>query len=129
MNRNTMAITLSTIFFSSVLGLGQVKMEEENPWLWSLEKVRSIVGNVRAGKDLTPKYWPEGARVAVALSFDFDAGKTHTTHDDLRRCLVCHARGNCKIRETLNMINKIDANPNHRNGVYYLISKLSLFLG
>jgi len=26
-----------------------------------------------AGRDLTPKPWPRGARVAVALSFDFDA--------------------------------------------------------
>jgi len=27
---------------------------------------------VRAGRDLTPKSWPQGARVAVSLSFDLD---------------------------------------------------------
>jgi peptidoglycan/xylan/chitin deacetylase (PgdA/CDA1 family) len=47
--------------------------QEEQPWQWSMEKVKSAVNKVRAGKDLTPKAWPEGAKVAVALSFDFDA--------------------------------------------------------
>jgi len=47
--------------------------QEEQPWEWNLEKVKSMVGKVRAGRDLTPEIWPEGARVAVALSFDFDA--------------------------------------------------------
>ncbi len=31
------------------------------------------MNKVRAGRDLTPKVWPNGARVAVALSFDMDA--------------------------------------------------------
>ena len=31
------------------------------------------MNKVRAGRDLTPKPWPAGARVAVALSFDMDA--------------------------------------------------------
>ena len=48
-------------------------LQEEKPWEWSLDKVRSQVDRVRAGKDLTPETWPGGARVAVALSFDFDA--------------------------------------------------------
>jgi peptidoglycan/xylan/chitin deacetylase (PgdA/CDA1 family) len=47
--------------------------QEEQAWQWSMEKVKSAVNKVRAGKDLTPKAWPEGAKVAVALSFDFDA--------------------------------------------------------
>ncbi|MGD2294376.1 MAG: polysaccharide deacetylase [Candidatus Aminicenantes bacterium] len=38
-----------------------------------MAKVRSVVDRVRAGQDLTPKAWPGGARVAVGLSFDFDA--------------------------------------------------------
>ena len=48
-------------------------VQEEKPWEWSLEKVHTEVNRVRAGKDLTPESWPNGARVAVALSFDFDA--------------------------------------------------------
>jgi peptidoglycan/xylan/chitin deacetylase (PgdA/CDA1 family) len=47
--------------------------QEENPWEWDLGKVQAEVNRVRAGKDLTPESWPGGARVAVALSFDFDA--------------------------------------------------------
>ena len=39
---------------------------------WSWEKIQSIVGKVRAGKDLTPRPWPGNNRVAVALSFDLD---------------------------------------------------------
>lgn len=47
--------------------------QEEKPWQWSIEKINSIVSKVRAGKDLTPKIWPQDAKVAVGLSFDFDA--------------------------------------------------------
>lgn len=47
--------------------------EAKKPWLLSLEQIHSVVNKVRAGKDLTPLAWPDGARVAVALSFDFDA--------------------------------------------------------
>ena len=53
--------------------IGQEDKEAGEPWEWSLDKVRSMVGNVRAGKDLTPESWPGEARVAVALSFDFDS--------------------------------------------------------
>jgi peptidoglycan/xylan/chitin deacetylase (PgdA/CDA1 family) len=42
------------------------------PWTLGEDAVREIVGRVRAGRDLTPKQWPNGARVAVGLSFDFD---------------------------------------------------------
>jgi peptidoglycan/xylan/chitin deacetylase (PgdA/CDA1 family) len=50
------------------------------PWLLNLDQIQSIVSKVRAGKDLTPGSWPEGAKVAVALSFDFDA-ETNTLRD------------------------------------------------
>lgn len=46
--------------------------EEEPAWKWSVEKLKSVVGKVRAGRDMTPKSWPNGARVAVGLSFDVD---------------------------------------------------------
>jgi peptidoglycan/xylan/chitin deacetylase (PgdA/CDA1 family) len=36
------------------------------------EQVRQGVALVRAGQKLTPKAWPNGARVAVCLSFDVD---------------------------------------------------------
>jgi peptidoglycan-N-acetylglucosamine deacetylase len=36
------------------------------------EQIKQVVGMVRAGRKLTPKTWPTGARVAVAVSFDID---------------------------------------------------------
>lgn len=56
--------------------------EKEKPWLWSLEKIKKAVNQVRAGRDLTPKEWPNGARVAVGLSFDFDA-ETNALRDNI----------------------------------------------
>jgi len=43
------------------------------PWTWDLPQIQAVVNKIRAGRDLTPKEWPNGSRVAVALSFDMDA--------------------------------------------------------
>ncbi len=45
---------------------------ELEPWQWPEEQWRKIVGHVRAGRTLRPDRWPNGARCAVALSFDSD---------------------------------------------------------
>jgi peptidoglycan/xylan/chitin deacetylase (PgdA/CDA1 family) len=42
------------------------------PWQWPDKQWRTIVDKVRAGRSLKPKQWKDGARVAVALSFDSD---------------------------------------------------------
>lgn len=57
------------------------KSEKEKPWEWGLEQIISKVSKVRAGKDLTPENWPGRAKVAVALSFDFDA-ETNALRDN-----------------------------------------------
>ena len=44
----------------------------EPGWEWSLERAIETVNAVRAGRSLQPTAWPNGARVAVALSFDVD---------------------------------------------------------
>jgi peptidoglycan/xylan/chitin deacetylase (PgdA/CDA1 family) len=46
---------------------------EIQPWDRTVEDIRGEIDLVRAGRDLTPDAWPGGARVAVALSFDFDS--------------------------------------------------------
>jgi peptidoglycan/xylan/chitin deacetylase (PgdA/CDA1 family) len=38
----------------------------------SVDEIRRAVGTARVGKKLTPKLWPNGARVAVCLTFDVD---------------------------------------------------------
>lgn len=42
------------------------------PWQWDEGTWRPVVEHVRAGRDLTPAQWPNGAKVAVAISFDAD---------------------------------------------------------
>ncbi len=42
------------------------------PWQWSEQHWRAVVGSVRGGRRLRPESWPGGARCAVALSFDVD---------------------------------------------------------
>jgi peptidoglycan/xylan/chitin deacetylase (PgdA/CDA1 family) len=50
----------------------QSSPEDEPSWKWPEARWRAVVGKVRAGRSLLPSSWPEGARVAVSLSFDFD---------------------------------------------------------
>jgi peptidoglycan/xylan/chitin deacetylase (PgdA/CDA1 family) len=42
------------------------------PWNLSEAQWRAIIGRVRAGRELQPTRWPDGADFAVALSFDCD---------------------------------------------------------
>jgi peptidoglycan/xylan/chitin deacetylase (PgdA/CDA1 family) len=42
------------------------------PWQWPEEQWRRLVNRVRAGRALRPARWRDGARCAVALSFDSD---------------------------------------------------------
>jgi peptidoglycan/xylan/chitin deacetylase (PgdA/CDA1 family) len=42
------------------------------PWQWPEDEWRRRVDQVRAGRSLKPNNWPNGARCAVALSFDSD---------------------------------------------------------
>src|SRR5579871_4837506 len=53
---------------------------------WTEDQLRAAVAPARAGRKLTPRVWPNGARVAVCLSFDVDnesyllaAGQTSPT--------------------------------------------------
>jgi peptidoglycan/xylan/chitin deacetylase (PgdA/CDA1 family) len=46
--------------------------DRQQPWQWPEPTWRQIVGRARAGRSLRPAAWPNGARCAVALSFDAD---------------------------------------------------------
>ncbi len=43
-----------------------------DPWDWPESTWRGVVERARAGRSLRPRAWPNGARCAVALSFDAD---------------------------------------------------------
>jgi peptidoglycan/xylan/chitin deacetylase (PgdA/CDA1 family) len=47
-------------------------MSKLEPWQWPEEQWRALVGQVRAGRSYRPAAWKDGARCAVALSFDSD---------------------------------------------------------
>ncbi|SUZ99950.1 uncharacterized protein METZ01_LOCUS52804 [marine metagenome] len=55
--------------FLSSLGLAQTPQPGIN---LDLEEIRTIANRVRAGRSLQPTTWPNGARVAVSISFDVD---------------------------------------------------------
>lgn len=55
-----------------LIGAAMSQQPPEPPWKWPESKVSEIVNRIRAGRDLTPKHWPNGARVVVGLSFDVD---------------------------------------------------------
>ena len=42
------------------------------PWTWEEQTWRGKVDHVRAGRSMKPAQWKNGARCAVALSFDSD---------------------------------------------------------
>ena len=44
----------------------------QEPWQWDEATWRAAVGRARAGRSRRPKRWKNGARCAVALSFDAD---------------------------------------------------------
>lgn len=66
------ALTLAAAMGWSLQLFAQTEIQEEPSWKWSDSQWRGVVEKVRAGRSLKPESWPEGARVAVALSFDFD---------------------------------------------------------
>lgn len=58
-----------------VLSIFGVRAEQARPdnqpgRKWTDAQLREAAGHVRAGRSLTPKAWPNGARVAVALTFN-----------------------------------------------------------
>jgi peptidoglycan/xylan/chitin deacetylase (PgdA/CDA1 family) len=58
------------IFVAPQLVVAQAGIKQG--WEWKADSVFEVVNAVRAGRNLQPKQWPGGARVAVLLSFDVD---------------------------------------------------------
>ena len=63
----------AALFFSCTGAPPQTTASEVVPaWKWTPEQIDETVNQVRAGRSLQPDAWPDGARVAVLLSFDVD---------------------------------------------------------
>src|SRR5215510_9358457 len=61
----------------AVVGLSVARAQQPPPagqpgTKWNEAQLREAVDLARVGRKLTPKAWPNGARVAVCLSFDAD---------------------------------------------------------
>lgn len=65
-------LTVAVLAAIAVSAQQPVPPQAPEPWKLTENQIREIVGRVRAGRDLTPRTWPNGARVAVGLSFDVD---------------------------------------------------------
>lgn len=83
MNRTIHAILLTMALATMTPSTGSAQDDPKTPsWQWSEVEWRGAVNRVRAGRRLKPREWPNGARVAVALSFDFD-NETPSLRDNL----------------------------------------------
>ena len=65
----SVAVTVSLLMFLGTSGVAQVAQPGVR---LSTEEIEAIANRVRAGRSLQPERWPNGARVAVLLSFDVD---------------------------------------------------------
>ena len=74
MTRRSMLRCLVALTPSTLVAQAQpVPQTNAKPgWQWTMDTVNTVVNAVRAGRSLQPKAWPNGARVAVLLSFDVD---------------------------------------------------------
>ncbi|HSF15809.1 MAG TPA: polysaccharide deacetylase [Vicinamibacteria bacterium] len=69
--RATLVIALTAGLFARAIASAQVP-DRPPVWEWSFDEIKAEAMKARAGRDLTPREWPGGARVAVLLSFDLD---------------------------------------------------------
>jgi peptidoglycan-N-acetylglucosamine deacetylase len=74
MSRTTLTrLGLVAALSGAAAGLHAQEPVAQQPGLkWSEAQIREAVAPVRAGRKLTPRTWPNGAKVAVCLSFDVD---------------------------------------------------------
>jgi peptidoglycan/xylan/chitin deacetylase (PgdA/CDA1 family) len=71
---NTWERSLVTLVLLGLAGGAPVRAQDPTQFGLHLseDELRAVAGRVRAGRSLQPTAWPNGARVAVALSFDVD---------------------------------------------------------
>jgi peptidoglycan/xylan/chitin deacetylase (PgdA/CDA1 family) len=70
------AILIAGLFVMSSGGSHAQQTEPPASLKWTPDQIKAAVATARAGRDLTPKHWPHGAKVAVCLSFDVDNDTT-----------------------------------------------------
>src|SRR5262245_12967233 len=71
MGRRGLMRMIARVVLGAALCLGLAAQQQPGTQ-WSEDQLRQAVELARVGRKLTPKSWPNGARVAVSLSFDTD---------------------------------------------------------
>lgn len=67
------ALFVAGVCMTPLIVHGQVGQPRPQPGTkWTDEQIKQAVAPMRAGRKLTPKNWPNGAKVAVCLSWDMD---------------------------------------------------------
>ena len=79
--KRRVTLAAAVVLVASLAPAAQQQQAAPPPWTLTEAQIREMVQRVRAGRDLTPKTWPNGARVAVGLSFDLD-NETGTLRDN-----------------------------------------------
>ena len=90
-----------------------------------LDEIRAIAGRVRAGRSLQPASWPNGARVAVLLSFDVD-NDTITIARDAEPSIGALSQGEYGARVGLQRV--VDLMDRHEIPASFFIPAVSLVL-
>ena len=90
-----------------------------------LDEIRAIAGRVRAGRSLQPAAWPNGARVAVLLSFDVD-NDTITIARDAEPSIGALSQGEYGARVGLQRV--VDLMDRHEIPASFFIPAVSLVL-
>ena len=65
---------IAVLAAATASGVAAQQQQPQQPGItWSEAQIREAVAPVRAGRQLTPPSWPNGAKVAVCISFDVDS--------------------------------------------------------
>jgi peptidoglycan/xylan/chitin deacetylase (PgdA/CDA1 family) len=77
MSRTRCSIVIAAVAFGCAMLPPAIAAQQPTPTAqpgtrWTDEQLRQAVAPARVGRTLTPRSWPDNARVAVCLSFDVD---------------------------------------------------------
>ena len=82
LRRGLIAGTILCLFVVTIQAQQRAPADQQSGLTWTEDQVKEVGHHVRAGRALTPISWPNGARVAVCLSFDPDNFSTQMRRGD-----------------------------------------------
>ena len=80
--RRTTLIAAAIVSVPLLLAAQQPRPDNQPGRLWTESQLREASSHVRAGRSLNPKTWPNGARVAVALTFNVNNSANQIARGD-----------------------------------------------